>query len=131
MNPINQAASVFRKWIYTLTLANKQPKDFDEFLKLLEKSGCKIRLRGKTLSISPPGATRYFRLKSGQKGMPEGYDEKSLRRKITEMQAEIKANLRDDYTTGTENIIGGVKFKRIFSTRIITPTQPLQIIFLL
>ena len=76
-------------------LANAKPKDFDEFLKQLAKLGCKIKQRGKTISIQPPGADRFFRLKAGKKGLPIGYDEESLRKKIAEMQADIPTELYD------------------------------------
>ena len=66
--------------------AADSPKDFDDFLKQLEKNGCKIRRRGKTISVKPPGAERFFRFKSGKKGLPDGYDEESLRKKIADMQ---------------------------------------------
>jgi hypothetical protein len=69
-------------------LTTQQPKDFDDFLKHLEKSGCKVKHRGKTISVMPEGAERYFRLKAGKKGLPEGYDEESLRKRIDELQAE-------------------------------------------
>jgi len=74
-------------------LANTKPKDFDDFLKQLTKVGCKVKHRGKTISIQPPGADRYFRFKSGKKGLPIGYDEESLRKKITEMQTDIPVEL--------------------------------------
>jgi len=74
-------------------LATTKPKDFDDFLKQLVKAGCKIKQRGKTISIQPLGADRYFRLKSGKKGLPIGYDEESLRKKIAELQAEIPTEL--------------------------------------
>ena len=51
---------------------NSLPKDFDDLLKQLEKSGCKIKRRGKTISIQPPGAERFFRFSSGKKGLPDG-----------------------------------------------------------
>ena len=44
-------------------LATGQPKSFDDFLKQLEKNGCKVKRRGKTISVCPPGAERFFRLK--------------------------------------------------------------------
>jgi len=71
------------------------PNDFGDFLKRLEKNGCTIKRRGKTISVRPPGAERFFRFKSGQKGLPEGYDEESLKKKIAEMQAGSKNDLRD------------------------------------
>jgi len=74
-------------------LTTGQPKNFDDFLKRLANAGCKIRQRGKTISIQPPGAERFFRLKSGKKGLPVGYDEESLRRKIADMQTNIQDDL--------------------------------------
>ena len=72
------------------------PKDFDDFLNRLEKNGCKIKQRGKTISVQPPGAKRFFRFKSGKKGLPDGYDEESLRKKIAEKQSQTQADSRDD-----------------------------------
>jgi hypothetical protein len=68
---------------------NSPPKDFDDLLKRLEKNGCKIKRRGKTISIQPPGAERFFRFRAGKKGLPDGYDEESLRRKIAEMKSAV------------------------------------------
>ena len=76
--------------------ATTKPKDFDDFLKQLANAGCKVRQRGKTISIQPPGAERFFRLKAGKKGLPIGYDEDSLRKKIAEMQTEVQADLPID-----------------------------------
>ena len=73
--------------------AMHQPKDFDDFLKQLEKRGCEIKRRGKSVSVKPEGADRFFRLKSGKKGLPEGYDEESLRKKIADMQAKIPTDI--------------------------------------
>jgi len=84
------------------------PKDFDDLLKRLEKSGCKIRRRGKTISVQPPGAERYFRFKAGKKGLPDGYDEESLRKKIVDIQAGLQNDLRSDFEARMENINGGV-----------------------
>ena len=72
------------------------PKSFEDLLKQLEKNGCKVRKRGKTISIQPPGAERFFRLKAGKKGLPEGYDEDSLRKRIEEMQADLQDGLCDE-----------------------------------
>ena len=83
-------------------LEKQQPKNFDEFLKLLEKKGCKVRRRGKTISVRPPGAERFFRFKSGEKGMAEGYDEASLRKKIAEMQRAAQADSRDGFDSKAE-----------------------------
>ena len=77
-------------------LATGQPKNLDDFLKQLEKKGCKVKRRGKTISVQPPGAERFFRFKSGKKGLPDGYDEESLRKKIADMQTVEHDNLRDD-----------------------------------
>jgi len=76
-------------------LATGQLKNFDDFLKHLAKAGCKVKQLGKTISIQPPKAERFFRLKSGKKGLPVGYDEESLRNKIAEMQIDIPAELHD------------------------------------
>jgi len=43
------------------------PKDFDDFLKRLEKNGCKIRRRGKTISVRPPGAERFLDSRAAKK----------------------------------------------------------------
>ena len=82
--------------------ATNPPKDFSDLLVQLEKDGCKIRRRGKTISIQPPKAERFFRLRAGKKGMPVGYDEDSLRKKIAELQTELQAGLRDDVATDAE-----------------------------
>jgi hypothetical protein len=89
-------------------LSSGQPKDFDDFLKQLEKNGCKIRRRGNTISVKPPGAERYFRFKSGQKGLSDGYDENSLRQKIADMQTEFKADVNNNFDTKAEEIDGAV-----------------------
>ena len=46
-------------------LETHQPKNFDDFWKLLEKNGCKIKRRGKTISVKPPGAEHFFRFRTG------------------------------------------------------------------
>ncbi|MCL2604135.1 MAG: relaxase/mobilization nuclease domain-containing protein [Defluviitaleaceae bacterium] len=66
-------------------LKTHQPKNFDDFLKCLTKDGCKIKRRGKTISIKPQGAERFFRFTTGKKGLPEGYDELSLRKRVAEL----------------------------------------------
>ena len=84
-----------------------QPKDFDDFLKQLEKKGCKVRRRGNTISVKPPGAERFFRFRAGSKGLSDGYDEESLRKKIVDMQAEIqKAFEKISSVTETEPTLG-------------------------
>jgi hypothetical protein len=82
----------------------KQPKDFDDFLKQLEFNGCKIKRRGSTISVRPPGAERFFRFRAGQKGLPDGYDEESLRRKIADMQAEVQVDTRDAFDSRADYI---------------------------
>ena len=77
-------------------LASSSPKDFDDLLKQLAKNGCKIKRRGKTISVQPPGAERYFRFRTGAKGLPDGYDEESLRKKIADIQADLQSNLREE-----------------------------------
>ena len=101
-------------------LANDKPKDFDDFLKLLVKAGCKVKLRGKTISIQPPNAERFFRLKAGKKGLPVGYDEESLRKKIADMQTDIPAELRDD----VEEILTAADTKTIAAAIPAQPTMP-------
>jgi len=101
-------------------LANAKPKDFDEFLKQLTKVGCKVKQRGKTISIQPPGADRFFRLKAGKKGLPIGYDEESLRKKIAEMQTNIPAELHDI----KEEILPAADTKTIIAT---IPTEPTKL----
>ena len=88
-------------------LEKHRPDTFERFLKLLEKNGCKVKRRGKTISVQPPGAERFIRFRAGQKGLPKGYDEESLRKKIAEMKTvsperpvepvEQQAEMRDDY----------------------------------
>ena len=90
-------------------LAAGPPKDFGGLLKQLEKSGCAIRRRGQTVSVRPPGAERFFRFKSGKNGLPEGYDEQSLKKKIAEMQAGAENELRDDCNSSAENMAAGVQ----------------------
>ena len=77
-------------------LATTPPKDFDDLLNQLAKNGCKIKRRGKTISVQPPGAERYFRFRAGKKGLPDGYDEESLRQKIADIQAGLQTDLRED-----------------------------------
>ena len=77
-------------------LTSSLPKDFDDLLKQLAKNGCKIKRRGKTISVQPPGAERYFRFRAGKKGLPDGYDEESLRKKIADIQADQQADLREE-----------------------------------
>ena len=98
-------------------LATTKPKDFDEFLKQLVKAGCKIKQWGKTISIQPPNADRYFRLNSGKKGLPIGYDEESLRKKIAEIQTDIPVELHDK-----EEILTTTDTK---TTATATPSQPI------
>ena len=87
-------------------LASWQPKNFDDFLKQLENNGCKVKRHGKTVSVQPPGAQRFFRFKSGKKSFPDGYDEESLRKKIAEMQTVEHDNLRDDTYSKHDDKIG-------------------------
>ena len=87
-------------------LAADPPKDFDDLLKRLEKNGCKIRRRGKTISVKPPGAKSYFRFKTGKNNLMDGYDEESLRKKIADIQAAIQNDLREDFNLTAEKIIG-------------------------
>jgi hypothetical protein len=50
-----------------------RPYDFDDFLKRLSDMGCKIKKRGKTVSVQPPsGAERFFRFRVGKFALPEG-----------------------------------------------------------
>lgn len=69
-------------------LAVGNPKDFEDMLRQLSEHGCEIKRRGKSFSVKPPMAKRFFRFKTGTKGLPEGYDEQSLRKKIAEMYVE-------------------------------------------
>ena len=89
-------------------LATGQPKDFDDFLKQLEKSGCKIKRRGKTISVQPQGAERFFRFRTGAKGLPDGYDETSLRERIAEIQARLQTDLREDISARGSEIVTDV-----------------------
>jgi len=98
-------------------LENTKPKDFEDFLKQLVKAGCKVKHRGKTISIQPPNAERFFRLKAGKKGLPIGYDEESLRKKIAEMQTDIPVELLDS----TEEILTAADAK---TTAAAIPAQP-------
>jgi hypothetical protein len=83
-------------WLIDEIFAPNPPKDFDDLLKQLEKSGCKIKRRGKTISVKPPDAERYFRFRAGAKGLPDGYNEASLRVKIAEVQVSIQVDLHED-----------------------------------
>ena len=83
-------------------LASGQPKDFDDFLKQLEKNGCKVRRRGKTISVKPPGAKSFFRFKTGKNSLPDGYDEETLRKKIADMQTEAQADSRNDFDSRSD-----------------------------
>ena len=108
-------------------LMNAKPKDFDEFLKQLAKAGCKIKQRGKTISIQPPGAERFFRLKAGKKGLPVGYDEESLRRKIAEMQTEVQSDLSvdvDEILTAADAKTTHATDAPLTETVAAIPTQP-------
>ena len=89
-------------------LAADPPKDFDDLLKRLEKNGCKIRRRGKTISVKPPGAKSYFRFKTGKNNLIDGYDEVSLRKKIADIQAALQNDLREDSELNAEKIFGNV-----------------------
>ena len=81
-----------------------RPRDFDDFLRHLSESGCKIKKRGKTISVMPPsGAKRYFRFRTGKNGLPDGYDEESLREKIAAMWVGVDISLPlDERQPGTE-----------------------------
>ena len=69
------------------------PKNFDEFLQRLADAGCKIKKRGKTISVRPPsGAERFFRFRTGKSGLPDGYGEESLREKISAMWVGVDVN---------------------------------------
>ena len=103
-------------------LEKSKPKDFEDFLKLLAKAGCKIKQRGKTISVMPPGAERYFRLKAGKKGLPVGYDEDSLRKKIAEMQTETQAEVSADLQENVEEILTAADTKTI----PVTDSPPLE-----
>lgn len=65
-------------------LTHGNPKDFDDMLRQLQTQGCEVKRRGKTTSVKPPMAKRFFRFRTGEKGLPDGYDEQSLRKKISE-----------------------------------------------
>ena len=77
-------------------LASGQVKSFEDLLQHLETNGCKIKRRGKTISVKPPDAKRFFRFRTGDKAMPEGYDEESLRKKIEELQTGDLDNQRNE-----------------------------------
>jgi len=81
--------------------------------------GCKVKQRGKTISIQPPGADRFFRLKAGKKGLPIGYDEESLRKKIAEIQTNIPMELHDS----KEEIL---PTKDVNVTAAVIPAQPIM-----
>jgi len=95
-------------------------------LKQLEKRGCKNKRRGKTISIKPEGADRFFRLKSGKKGLPEGYDEESLRKKIADMQAETSTKGHDTYNEETSISMGDTAYITQHTTLIAVPSTPSQ-----
>ena len=97
-------------------LENAKPKDFEEFLKQLAQAGCKVKKRGKTISIQPPGAERFFKLKSGKKGLPEGYDEESLRKKIADMQEELLADIPVDLQDSIDDNLTGEYTKTTAAT---------------
>ena len=81
-----------------------KPKDFDDFLNHLSEAGCIIKKRGKTISVQPPsGAKRFFRFRMGKNGLPNGYDEESLREKIAAMWVGVDVALpQDKRQLGTE-----------------------------
>ena len=100
-------------------LETGQPKDFEDLLKQLAKHGCKIKWRGKTISVNPPGAERFFRFRTGRNGLPDGYDEASLRKKIAEMQAGLNDDARDSTGLRAENTTAD-------APAVERPTEPAQ-----
>lgn len=85
-------------------LVTGKVKNFDDLLQYLQNNGCKIKHRGKTTSVRPPDAKRFFRFRAGEKAMPEGYDEESLRKKIADMQTTQTDEL-DNQHSATEPVI--------------------------
>jgi len=111
-------------------LATGQPKNFEDFLKQLTKVGCKVKKRGETISVQPPGADRFFRLRAGKKGLPVGYDEESLRRKIAEMQTEIPAELHNSreeiLTAAGTKTIPATDAAALQNAAEVIPAQPIM-----
>jgi len=103
-------------------LDENRPKDFDDFLKQLENNGCKIKQRGKTISVKLPGAERYFRFRTGQKGLPEGYDEESLRKRIADLQTDFQADMREE-TVSREDDIPFVEDKKSIPVTDVPPLE--------
>ena len=100
---------------------SKMPRDFEHFLKLLGESGCKVKQRGKTVSIHPPGnAERFFRLRTGKNGLPDGYDEASLRQKIADARIGFEVPNRDDVS----NILTAVEPVTANNTLTAVPISP-------
>lgn len=102
-----------------------KPKDFDDFLKRLADEGCEIRRRGKTISVKPPQAKRFFRFRVGAKGLPEGYDEKSLREKIAENRA-VKTYFEATYANAPD--IAPTYLQEISAPSPQSPEQKLKLV---
>ena len=62
-------------------LLTQRPESFDEFLKMLKEAGCKVKKRGKNISLKFKGQERFFRLSS----LSENHNEDALRKRIDDM----------------------------------------------
>jgi hypothetical protein len=90
------------------------PRDFEHFLKLLGENGCKVKQRGKTISIQPPsGAKRFFRLKTGENGLPDGYGEEELRKRIADMWVGVDTPRRDVAPVPVEKVEAVTPVERV------------------
>jgi len=65
-------------------LQTRTPKDFDHFLEILDAVNCKIKKRGKTISLLLDGHERAVRFKS----LSEEYSEANLRERIAQLQPQ-------------------------------------------
>ena len=68
---------------------SKQPKDFDEFLWLLQRQDYEIK-RGKHTAVKGKGGERFIRFRS----LGDGYRESDIREKIVVMQKNSKSKVQ-------------------------------------
>ena len=101
--------------IITMCL-NKQPKDFDQLLKMLEEYSCTAKRRGRNITITAPFSKNPMRLSS----LAYDFTEHGIREQIAKQQ-----NIQHENTFEEESI-APVKQANIKTTENITTLEPPQ-----
>ena len=79
---------------------SKQPKDFDEFLWLLQRQDYEIK-RGKHTAVKGKGGERFIRFRS----LGDGYRESDIREKIAAMQKNSKSKVQPKANEGFDMLL--------------------------